>query len=364
MPQGGAVFGAAVVDGKIYAFGGYEYNRVMYSTAGEYNPVNDTWTIKTPMHRARINFATAVYENKIYIIGGQLYPYWPAIDTVEVYDPATDTWAFGMPLSEPRAMMQANVVNDKIYVIGGSTVPTPNTELDEGMTDTTQVFDPHSNSWSMTTASLNATFSYGSAVFDGKIYVFGGLGKFVTPSGPFGGHRVDVLATNITQIYDPAIDNWSYGVSIPKQGGGEAAGVTSGEMAPRGIYLFSPNVAFTQVYNPTTNSWINGTNTPVIEFTSKIAVINDTMYVMGGQYSARIPSLAGSIEENPSPPFPSSNYQYIPFGYGSFIPLPTPTPSPKPTGLGASSLASVGIAVAVVCVLVAGLVFKRKRRKT
>ena len=61
MPQGGAVYGAVVVDGKIYAFGCYYYNGVVYSTSGEYNPTINTWIAKAPMPSSRIDFATATY---------------------------------------------------------------------------------------------------------------------------------------------------------------------------------------------------------------------------------------------------------------------------------------------------------------
>src|SRR3972149_8520735 len=66
LPQGGAVFGAGVVGGNIYAFGGYYYfnstDSATYTTSGEYEPATDTWTKIAPMPTKRIDFATAVYE--------------------------------------------------------------------------------------------------------------------------------------------------------------------------------------------------------------------------------------------------------------------------------------------------------------
>ena len=36
-----------------------------------YNPGTDTWTLKAPMPTSRDGFGIAVYQNKIYCIGGE-----------------------------------------------------------------------------------------------------------------------------------------------------------------------------------------------------------------------------------------------------------------------------------------------------
>jgi hypothetical protein len=69
-------------------------------------------------------------------------------------------------------------------------------------------------------------------------------------------------------------------------------------------------------------------------------------------------------ESNPPPPFTSSNYKYIPFGYGPFSSVPTPTPSPtsatKPLGFNLSSLLLLAVAIVAACVFMAGLIVARK----
>jgi hypothetical protein len=82
MPQG-KNGGLVVVDGKIYAIGGTANNYVylpsypssyqnVVDTNYEYDPTLDKWTIKPPMPTPRYGFATVVYENSIYCIGGAL----------------------------------------------------------------------------------------------------------------------------------------------------------------------------------------------------------------------------------------------------------------------------------------------------
>ena len=79
--------GVAVVNGKIYAVGGYGGT----STNEEYDPVTNTWSTKAPMPTPRSTFAIATYQNIIYCIGGLLTNN-TKTGMNEAYDPATNTW--------------------------------------------------------------------------------------------------------------------------------------------------------------------------------------------------------------------------------------------------------------------------------
>jgi len=88
MQQARSGLGVAAVNGKIYAIGGSNASGFAPSIPGsavlgnrdigghlgtneEYDPETDTWTYKASMPTPRIVFATAVYQNKIYCIGGK-----------------------------------------------------------------------------------------------------------------------------------------------------------------------------------------------------------------------------------------------------------------------------------------------------
>jgi N-acetylneuraminic acid mutarotase len=117
MPTARAQLGVAVVNGKIYAIGGGNNTAAgptVLSVNEEYDPATNTWTTKEPMPTARHSFGIAVYENKIYCIGGSING--PMLAVNEVYDPATDTWETKTPMPTPRAALSANVVTDKIYL--------------------------------------------------------------------------------------------------------------------------------------------------------------------------------------------------------------------------------------------------------
>jgi len=106
----------SVVDGKIYAFGGYGGLGKVH----EYDPVTDTWTQKADMPTRRCGLSTSVLDGKIYAIGGHpgSSPY-SALATVEVYDPSTDTWKTAPDMLTGRCGVRTSVVDGKIYAIGG-----------------------------------------------------------------------------------------------------------------------------------------------------------------------------------------------------------------------------------------------------
>lgn len=62
--------------------------------------------------------ATAVVDNKIYVIGG--FDQTTLFNVVEEYDPATDTWRNGFaPMPTTRYGMRGIEVKGVIYVMGG-----------------------------------------------------------------------------------------------------------------------------------------------------------------------------------------------------------------------------------------------------
>ncbi|HSN95381.1 MAG TPA: LuxR C-terminal-related transcriptional regulator, partial [Anaerolineaceae bacterium] len=77
----------------------------------------DRWKELAPMSVARANMAVTVYDNKIYVIGGETEE--GVTGLTEVYDIATDTWARLPDKPTPVTNVKAVVVGGKIYVPGG-----------------------------------------------------------------------------------------------------------------------------------------------------------------------------------------------------------------------------------------------------
>jgi len=312
--------GVAAVNGKIYAIGGSTlqgsppYTGGIVATNEEYDTATDTWVFKKPMPTPRMDFGIAVYNNKIYCIGGEEIfkddSKAPLTNVNEVYDPVTDTWETKAPMPTPRSGLRANVVNGKIYLIGGND---PNVHFEPGASPHNEVYDPATDSWTTKTPMLAAASNHASAVFGDKIYVIGGL-----IGGPSEGLRFD-----LNQIYDTEDDSWSYGTPVPFNVVGEA-GATTGVNAPKRIYVFGEIWDFgedhkysVRVYDPESDSWAVGADIPTDRGGFGIAVVDDMLHVIGGETADGIPFSA----DPPSIRKYATNEQYMPFGYGTVPPV-------------------------------------------
>lgn len=316
MQQARGELGVIAVNGKIYAIGGttteggWPYTGGIVATNEEYDPATNRWTFKQPMPTPRKNFGIAVYDNKIYCIGGEeIYrneSRAPLTNVNEVYNPATDTWETKEPMPTPRSALRANVVNGKIYLIAGHD---PNVHFKPGASTHNEVYDPSTDSWSTKQPIPDPIGNYGSAVFGDKIYIIGGYAEVPWP-------RFD-----LNQIYDTTNDGWSYGTPLSEDFASAVCAVTTGLMAPKQIYVFGEKTVLS--YNPSNDTWTSGSDIPTGRGGSGVAVVNDFIYVIGGETADGIPFSA----DPPTLKKYSTNEQYAPIGYGTSDIIPTPSPT-------------------------------------
>ena len=303
MPTNRSTFGAAAINGIIYAIGGSTgpeligpntYSDVTTNVTEAYNPATNTWTEKAQMPIPLSNFGVAVYQNKIYCIGQ---------NQNEVYDPSTNTWETKTPMPAESSQLQANVVNNKIYLIGGR----PNGTVNE-------VYDPTTDSWAIKAPTPTAVADYASAVIDDNIYIISGDVISAYPNdGPEN-------ITNLTQIYNPLTNSWSLGAPIPMGVWNAAAGTTTGAEAPKAIYVMGGcNATYpsgaqvtNQMYFPENNSWGKAAPMPIDRAWLSVAVMNDTLYAIGGGHNLFTETS-------------TVNSQYTPFGEESFKPTTAST---------------------------------------
>ncbi|WGM89866.1 MAG: kelch repeat-containing protein [Candidatus Bathyarchaeum tardum] len=251
MPTERAWLGVAVVDGKIYAI----VDTINY----EYDPSTNSWTTKTPMPTPRNGFGIAVVENKIYVIGG---------GTVinEAYDPTTDTWETKAPMNIARSGLSASVINGKIYCIGGN-----RGEPTYSGVSATEVYDPSTDTWTTAHQIPTPVTGHVSAVVNNKIYIIGGA-----------------IGVTLNQIYDLETDAWSTGAPLPTGVDSAAAGVTAGTTGTQRIFVIGGKqnldaVKLNQVYDPETDTWVYGPAMPTARYSLGVAVVNDSIYAIGGR---------------------------------------------------------------------------------
>ena len=186
------------------------------------------------MHVARAGLGVGVVDGKIYAIGG-FVANGVATGANEVCDPATDTWETKTPMPTPRAYITGNVVNGKIYIIGGDSNKTVN-----------EIYDPETDSWATAASMPTGSWGYASAAIENEIYIidsdltqiydvetntwnlrapppFGhlGYGKAGVTTGVNAVKRIYVLGEKVydqpalNQVYDPQNDKWTQGSAVP-----------------------------------------------------------------------------------------------------------------------------------------------------
>jgi len=335
--------GVAVVNGKIYAIGGFVQNGGATGTNEEYDPATDTWTYKASMPTPRASFGVEVYEDKIYCIGG-------AGGVNEVYDPATDTWETRAPLPTPRESFATVVFRDRIYVIGGIKGRDLASGSRGAYTGVTEVYDPAMDTWETRASMPNASFPETCVVINGEIYVISGSTTYAESvsytaaydedtdswtskaSMPVvkhgagvvfddkiyfvgGSYEGDVFVT-LLQIYDPSTDTWSEGTRPPAEGVSHGSVfMTSGEMAPQRIYVVEDPL---RIYDPEKDVWTLGPSKPVNRGDMGVTVLEDKIYAIGG-----FTTVFSGFDSPPA--FPVTRYAtnevYTPVGYGSVPPV-------------------------------------------
>jgi RNA polymerase sigma factor (sigma-70 family) len=125
MPTLRYCFSTGVVNGIIYAIGGQkdigQGMAINFATVEAYDPKIDTWTKKKDMPTERMELKASVVDGEIYAIGGWIGEDAQICSTVEKYNPVTDTWTMKSEMSTNRGFHSNSVVNGKIYAIGGGT---------------------------------------------------------------------------------------------------------------------------------------------------------------------------------------------------------------------------------------------------
>ncbi len=233
--------------------------------------------VKAPLPQGAGWTGVATLNGKIYVFGGLTGTQTESsytLNTTQIYDTATNTWSSGAAMPTARYLCTASVVNGKIYVMGGRTIDSSGAG---GPVNSNEAYDPATNSWSTGKVTPNAIRGHMAAVWNGKIYIFGGN------TGTY---------QKTVSIYDPATDNWSSGTAMPNvRGYGQAVAVPSkgriyvigGDNGGSASTKYLGNAIS---YDPVANAWDAGTISMVAgEFTSNFGAAladNGKVYIFPG----------------------------------------------------------------------------------
>jgi len=89
-----------------------------------YDPQTDTWETRADMPQAQGGLAAAVLNGRLYAFGGEQWsPTQKVFSTVWVYDPATDSWDSAGELPEARHGLAAATIGSETFSIAGADRP-------------------------------------------------------------------------------------------------------------------------------------------------------------------------------------------------------------------------------------------------
>ncbi len=257
MPTGRQHLCSAVYNDNIYVFGGQgtTSGNQMVNVNEMYDPATNTWMTKTPMPSA-IGFCNAGTVNgKIYVIGGwnggnQTNQNWE-------YDPVGNTWVVKATMPTTRSDAAVAIVNNKIYAIGGWTMGSvPRAE--------NEMYDPATNTWVSKAPMPTPRGYFTVSVVNNKIYAIGSSNS-----------------CKKVEEYDPQTNTWTTKTNMPlAKGGGPGSVVINNE-----IYVFGGSITpcdTTLIYTPATDLWRTTAILPTHRYFLTASQVNDHAYVIGG----------------------------------------------------------------------------------
>jgi hypothetical protein len=239
-------------DGRVLVAGGRSgvVSTATLTSAEIFNPVTGIWTPTGSLNEARwIHTAALLPDGKVLVAGGiggnpaVSTNAQPFLDSAEVYDPATGIWTPTGSLTNRRGLHVDAVLSDgKVLVAGGRTctAPPPTTCNFSFTTNTAEIYNPATGTWTPTGSLLASRHTTSAArLQDGRVLVSGG----------FGG-----AGGTTTDIYDPSAGTWTRVANLNVSRNRHGA-----ILLPNGNVLVAAGTGLTlnssEFYNPTSNTW-------------------------------------------------------------------------------------------------------------
>lgn len=166
MPDARAAMAVGAIGDRLIVAGG----------AKDHMPLSDTfafdfrtqrWSRLPDMPSRREHVGFAVLGNRLYVLGGR-GPQTLTDDRVDVYDGGDGRWKRLPRMPMKSGGLTAVAANGKIIAVGGGN------DAAGTVTGAVQEWDPQAARWSLLSAMRTPRHGHGSAIVDGRVWVFGG----------------------------------------------------------------------------------------------------------------------------------------------------------------------------------------------
>lgn len=181
-----STLGACVLDGLIYAIGGFD-GTIGLQSAEVYNPITRSWRSIASMSTRRSSVAVAALNGLLYAVGGYDGASRQCLSSVECYSPELNKWTNIGNMSQRRSGAGVCILDGKLYAIGGHDGP--------AVRKSVECYDPETQVWTQCADMFIARRNAGVVAKDHLLYVIGGEDGQSNLSS--------------VEVYDPKVNRWS-----------------------------------------------------------------------------------------------------------------------------------------------------------
>ncbi len=268
---------AVASDGNyVYSAGGVYTGTIYLNKLARYDPTAGNWTYLASVPIS-VAYASAVYapiNNKLYLFGGHILN--GSTNSTNIYDIASNSWSSGAPMPRAQDSMAAGYYNGSVYLAGGGGA---------GIYSQTWAYNVAANTWTTRTSAPDALYGTASGVINGHLYMVGG-------------YDTNSNYLNTTYDYDIAADSWSQRANLPTEMYYAAGAVLNGKFyniggggqnelahlgakhSPHPASPLTSNATF--IYDPTTNNWSVGTSLNQPRSYPGAASVGNAIVAVGG----------------------------------------------------------------------------------
>lgn len=266
LPRGEMVW-AAELNGRMHLVGGYAEQRVNRDLHHVYDPAGERWLYAPPLPVGANRIGLAVLDGMLYAIGGFTAQNFDPHDRCFVFDGRSNGWRAIAPLPRPCGAVACAAVEARLHAVGGAV----GESLEERRSvDWHLAYDPAEDRWE-TRAPLRTVRDHaGIAVLNGLLHLIGGrVDTFYTNS-------------NLHHAYDPETDRWEARAPLPTARSGHGTAVYRGRIFCIGGEGSQRVFAHNEAYDPAADGWEQYAPMPVARHGMGAAVIGDFLHLAGG----------------------------------------------------------------------------------
>ncbi|MDC8098535.1 Kelch repeat-containing protein [Chryseobacterium rhizosphaerae] len=268
MSAGRGAITSVIVNDNIYVSNGYQEKGGIANYIEKYNITDNSWSVLNSTLLSKKFANSETYDNKIYIFNG-----W-GNSHLEIVDLATNTITKGAVNRSYTGNAGSAIHNGKIYVFGGSGLSGAKNTV---FSNKFQVYDIASNTWNSLPDMPTARETKGKIVND-KLYVIGGFNG--TPS-------------RLINVYDLNTNLWIKQYTMPSGISGHALAVSDNKIFIVGGFN---NQTFLAYFDTTTNTFHQLSSNMIPRRHAAAEVYNNKLYIIGGSTTSLTSSAIKSIQ--------------------------------------------------------------------